>query len=292
MKKKHTDIKNKKREELKINFESLGLGSGDVVLIRASLGAVGRMDEKADTFINALLDVVGAGGTIISLAFTGGSFLKSPKKQDAYTVAKKSYAGALPNAMIERSDSVRSLHPMCSYVGIGKYACEITCDHDASSPAYAPVRKIIELEGKCVLVGCVGSSPGFTTTHLAEYDLGYLKKLPIFPWLNSVYYLDKDGSLKIFRRQDPGLCSKSFYKFYAIYVKEEILKTGYVGNAYSIMAPAAGAYNIDKRILKNDKKFNICGNRECIVCNTRRWDRIHHVPLYVVRKAVQLLRRR
>ena len=74
---------------------------------------------------------------------------------------------------------------MCSYVAIGKKAQLITQSHNADSPAYDPVRKIVEANEKCILVGCVGTSPGFTTTHLAEADLGYLKKLPILPWLNS-----------------------------------------------------------------------------------------------------------
>lgn len=278
------------KEDLKIDFESLGVEVGDIVLVRASLGAVGRLEFGADTFIDALLDAVGSDGTIVSLAFTTGSFFIRPKKEDAFTLSKKSYAGALPNAMILRSDSKRSLHPMCSYVAIGKYAEDITKDHNATSPAYEPMRKIVELNGKCALVGCVGSSPGFTTTHLAETDLGYLKTLPVFPWLKSTYYVDQDGDLKIFRRKDPGLCSNSFYKFYAIYVKEEILRTGRIGKAYSIMAPAKDAYRIDLKTLYLDKKFNICEQSDCRICNVERWDRIHRVPLYIGQKILKKLR--
>jgi len=268
---------------------TLGLEKGDVVLIRATLGAIGRIDGGANTFINALLDVVGPEGTIVSLAFTQGTFILKVKKEETFTLNKKSYAGALPNAMISYIDSKRSSHPMCSYVAIGKHAIEITKDHDASSPAYEPIRKIIALNGKCVLVGCVGNSPGFTTTHLAEYDLGHLKKFPIFPWLSSVYYFDKNGDKKIFRRKDPGLCSNSFYKFYALYVKEGVLKTGNIGKAYSILGLAKELYEIDYKTLSKNPKFNICGSPDCMTCSARRWDRLHHAPIYFFRRIINKL---
>ena len=266
------------------DFIKLGIQSGDVVLIRASLGAVGKIVGGAEAFIEALSDVVGDEGTVVSLAFTDSSFIKKPKTEDAFDLKKKSYAGALPNTMISRSNALRSRHPTCSYVAIGKHAKYITENHDENSPAYEPVRKIVELNGKNMLVGCVGSSPGFTTTHLAESDLGHLKNLPVFPWLKKTYYYDKNDDLKIFSRKDPGLCSNSFYKFYSLYVKNQILKTGHVGDAYSIIAPAKECFEIEIKMLGIDKRFNICDSKECWTCNAGRWDRIHHAPLFIFRK--------
>lgn len=269
------------KEDLKKNFENIGIRFGDVVLIRASLGAVGKMNGGADTFIDALIEVIGNEGTIVSLAFTDSSFITSPKKENAFHLKKKSYAGALPNSMIQRPDSLRSRHPTCSYVSIGKYASYITEGHNEYSPAYEPVRKIIELNGKNLLVGCVGSSPGFTTTHLAESDLGHLSYLPILPSLNKTYYYDESGNLKIFARKDLGLCSDSFYKFYSLYVKDGILNTGRIGDAYSIIAPAKKCYEIEFAALEKNKKFNICGSSLCFTCNARRWDRLAYAPLFL-----------
>ena len=268
------------------DFSKIGVQNGDTVLIRASLGAIGRMEKKANTFIDALYETVGSEGTIVSLAFTSGSWIRKPKVEDAFRPDKKSYAGALPNALLKYPNKFRSEHPMCSYVAIGKNAPFVTSGHDCKSTAYEPVRKVIELNGKCMLVGCVNSSPGFTTTHLAEADLGYLDSLPLMPWLNKTYYADENGKLKIFSRKDPGLCSQSFYKFYSLYVKEGILKTGHIGNAYSILSNAKKAYDIDFNQLKQNKLFNICENKHCFMCNAGRWDRIHHIPIYVIRKLI------
>jgi len=270
------------KQNLIKNFLEIGLNKGDVVLIRASLGAVGRITGGAQTFIDALLEVLGDEGTIVSLAFTSGSFLQKPKKEEAFHRLKESYAGALPNEMIKRSDSFRSKHPLCSYVAIGKFAKEITEQHGHSSPAYEPIRKIIEYQGKNLLVGCVESSPGFTTTHLAEQDLGMLK-IPIFSRFIKIYYKNEKNIYQIYQHKESGLCSKSFYKFYAHYVKKGILRTGFVGNAYSILAVAKECYDVDKSILMEDKKYNLCGSSDCFMCNVNRRDRIHHLPRYIVK---------
>lgn len=271
------------KQDLIDDFIKLGVCGGDVILIRASIGSIGRITGGAQTVIDALLEIIGEDGTIVSLAFTNGSFFRKPKKEDAFHSMKESYAGALPNEMIKRIDSLRSLHPMCSYVAIGRHAKEILDGHDHDSPAYEPIRKIIELNGKNVLVGCVSNSPGFTTTHLAEQDLGMLK-IPMFSRFSKTYFKNENGDFTIFERKDLGLCSKSFYKFYAHYVKSGILRTGFVGEAYSVLAPSRECYDIDKRILNLDKKFNICDSADCIMCNFNRRDMIHRIPGFIARR--------
>jgi len=264
------------------DFKLLGIEHGDTVLIRAAIRPVGCINNGATTVLNALLSTVGDEGTVVSLSFTESSFIRKPRYQDAFTHMTPTYAGALPQTMLEHKKSSRSKHPMCSYVAIGKNAEFITIDHGPESPAYEPIRKVMELRGKMILVGCVSSSPGFTTTHLAEYDLGLMNKI-IFPWLNSVYYLDDQGQYKLFRRRDAGFCSQSFSKFYTYYVQAGILQAGFVGNAYSITVPAQDAYCIEKQILSKHPRFNICGNPDCFMCNARRWDRVYMLPYFLSR---------
>ena len=70
---------------------------------------------------------------------------------DFFHTHQKSYVGSVPNEMINRSNSFRSKHPMCSFVAIGKHAEEIVSNHDHNSPAFEPVRKIVELQGKFII---------------------------------------------------------------------------------------------------------------------------------------------
>lgn len=267
------------QDKIKDSLSHLGIGKGDVVLIRGALKSLGRAYLKDINFLDAILEVIGKEGTLVSLAFTKSSTILPPKKSDHFNVNKPTYAGAIPQLMLDHPESYRSQHPMCSFVAIGKHAEYITAGHDHTSPAYAPMEKIMELGGKGVLVGCVKSSPGFTTAHLAEYKLG-MHKLVILPKLTTTYFRDKTGEIKLFRRPDLGLCSQSYYKFYAYYVREGVLQSARVGEAYSIMVPLQEAYKIEYDLLKKDRKFNICNNPICVACYARRWDRLLHIPRF------------
>jgi aminoglycoside N3'-acetyltransferase len=281
------------KESLVEDLKKMGVQHGDTLFLRANYSSVGLPRRSValkggdNPLIAALLEAVGEEGTLVSLAYTK-SFFGKAKPDEAYDLNTKSYAGALPNTMLQHSAAKRSRHPMNSMVAIGKHADTITENHDETSPAYEPVRKMMELNAKMMLIGIVDSSPGFTTTHLAEYDLGLHKRV-ILPKLNQVYYKDLNGELKLFKREDVGLCSNSYRKFYSHYVDHEVLRVGEVGNAYAIMVGANEAYEIDKNVLKNNPKFNICGRPTCFYCNARRWDRIHHLPLFVLRTLLKRL---
>jgi aminoglycoside N3'-acetyltransferase len=272
------------RQSLLQDFSALKIVAGDVILLRAGLKAVGHI--TGHDFVEAILDAIGPSGTLVSLAFTSGSFIKKADPANAFTSQTKSYAGALPSAMLAHPRAKRSRHPTNSYVAIGEHADKITQGHGPESGAYEPVRTIMSLGGKCVLIGCVRSSPGFTTAHLAEIDLGQHKRV-IMPWLSNVYYRDDEEAVKLFRRRDSGLCSQSFWKFYSYYVRAGILTAGYVGNAYSISAPASECYDIERKILSKSPKFNICGSPDCFFCNAQRWDRVHRIPLFLARRGLQ-----
>ena len=64
------------RETLRRDLEALGLRPGDVVLVRADVGEVGRVKGgTGDALIGALRDAVGPEGTLVALAFTRTRFL-------------------------------------------------------------------------------------------------------------------------------------------------------------------------------------------------------------------------
>lgn len=268
-------------QKLSSDLQSLGVNKGDTLLVRAGLRAVGQMEtNNIGDFIEVLLDAVGEEGTIVGLSFTNSFFIKK-NKSIVFDGTNPSYTGAFANLMLQHPRAVRSRHPTNSYVAIGKNAHFILDDHDENSGAYEPIRKIVEFDGKMILIGCAGSSPGFTTTHLAEVDLGLHKRI-IFPWLNGAYY-KKDGESRLFKRTDLGSCSSTFYRFYGHYIKDELLRQGNVGDAYSILIGAKKAYALELQILKENPRITICNAPNCRLCRARRWDNLIDLPLYVAR---------
>jgi aminoglycoside N3'-acetyltransferase len=278
-------------QKLEYNLVSLGIKKGDTLLVRADLGAIGKIDTRnREDYINCMLNAVGVEGTIVGLSFTNSFSIFNKNKNVIFERNSKTYTGAFSNTMLKFKNSLRSSHPTNSYVAIGKYAEYILKEHDETSGAYEPIRKLMELNAKMILIGCVESSPGFTTTHLAEVDLGLHKRI-IFPTLSASYYKNK-GELKIFRRKDLGSCSSTFYKFYGFYVRKKLLKQGYVGNAYSILIDAEKAYSLDYEILKAEPKITICNNPSCKLCRMRRWDNMYDIPKYAISMLVKKIKKK
>jgi aminoglycoside N3'-acetyltransferase len=272
--------------DLENQLKAIGVEKGDTILVRANIGRIGRLDsrDKMD-YLSFILNVIGPEGTVVALSFTDSSFIVRDKTL-VFDDKTKSNAGSFPNLLLSHKLSLRSLHPTNSYTAIGKNAKYILDGHNHNSGAYDPIKKIIELDGKMILIGCVENSPGFTTAHLAEIDLDLHRRI-IFPSLNTVYFKTPEGKVSLFKRKDLGGCSASFYKFYSYYVKNEALTQGYIGKAYSIMIKAKKAYEIEYGIMKNDNKFNLCENPICALCRARRWDNLIDIPAYLFRKFLQ-----
>lgn len=262
------------------DLRAMGVQKADTLVIRADLGAIGRI--KRQDLLEGLLEAVGTEGTVLALAFTGSSFIKPANPNESFSPLSRSYAGGLPNTMLSDPRARRSEHPICSFVAIGAKAEWLLQGHGPHSSCYEPIRRVVQDGGKMLLVGCVKSSPGFTTAHLAEYDLGLHHRI-IMPWLSSTYYTDAKGKKHLFRVRDSGLCSKSFVKFYGLHVEQGILRTGQVGNAYSVIVPAAKSYEVERAMLVTNPRFNVCDSPTCFLCNARRWDRVHHIPFYLAR---------
>ena len=56
-------------DSLRNDLKALGVSSGDLLFLRISYKAIGRVEGGPKTFVDALLDVVGKEGTIVVTAF-------------------------------------------------------------------------------------------------------------------------------------------------------------------------------------------------------------------------------
>ncbi|HAX91420.1 MAG TPA: hypothetical protein DCY07_04335 [Rhodospirillaceae bacterium] len=284
--KKHT------RESLAQDYSKMGLERGDIVLVRSALSAIGHtnLQNKSD-HINAILDAIGDEGTLVGLAFSKSFALiiGNPPKEFTFDDTVPAITGGFANLMLQHPGRQRSRHPTNSFVAIGRHAADILEGHDETSHSYYPMEKLIGLDAKMLLVGCTETSPGFTTAHLAEYNLGLLKKIK-FPWIHRVFY-KKDGMLKLFKRTEIGGDSKTFYKFYPLYREQNLLKVGHVGDAESYLIKCREAYDIEYARLKNDPKFCICDDKDCFVCCGRNTDNIRNWPQFYARRGGKVIKK-
>ena len=168
--------------------------------------------------------------------------------------------------MLSHPESYRSTHPTNSYVAIGENAKYILGEHNENSKCYTPISKLLELDGKMLLVGCVDSSPGFTTIHYAQEVLGLTEK-SFLKNLKGIQYKDRN-TIKKFLRKDYGGCSRGFKKFYSLYMKKRILERLKVGDAPSLIIDANKAYELELETLRERPNYLLCDEPLCFSCRS------------------------
>jgi aminoglycoside 3-N-acetyltransferase len=278
-------------DDLVRGIKGLDIKRGDTVLVRAALRAIGDIDQnqkRSIALLQALLDVVGAEGTIVGLAFNRPSLFPKKNENSIITAQTPPMNGGLAIEMVNWPGAMRSQHPTNSFVAIGRLAGELVMGHDETATCFHPMKKIIEYDGKLILVGCVRSSPGFSTTDFALEELGFATRSISSGW-QGVYY-ERDHEVRLFKRKDVPGCSRGFYKMYSHYVREGKLRTGFVGDAYSVTINARDAFEIDTRILKENPKYTLCDRPDCFCCRGSRLYNKSDMPKYYISQAIPILR--
>lgn len=278
------------KEKLIGDFEKLGLIEGDVVFIRGNLGKVGRMKPR-EVFLDALFEVIGISGTVVTLGFTKSFPFYKVDKEYIFKKTTVPETGAFGKLCLKYENSKRSMHPTNSFIAIGKYTDEILKDHDENSMLYDPVKKLIELNAKMIVFGIIDESPGFTTAHYAQQELGLTKK-SFFKNLFRVYYEDSFGTPKLYKKNNVGGCSAGFGKFYPYYLASGFLKTGSIGNSSAILINAKDAYGIEYKLIKDNNSFHFCDNPLCISCRVAwKYDQKYSIN-YIFLKIFNLFKRK
>lgn len=167
------------------DLRRLGLAAGDVVLVHSSLGAIGWVAGGAAGVIEALLAVVGHGGTVVMPAHSGqmsdpahwqnppvpAEWIETLRAEtpafDPRTTPTRGM-GAIADLFRTWPGAVRSGHPTLSFAALGPEAEAVTADHRLESPLgeYSPLMRLYERQAKVLLLGV-----GFercTALHLAE----------------------------------------------------------------------------------------------------------------------------
>jgi aminoglycoside 3-N-acetyltransferase len=156
------------------DLRALGLSTGDTVIVHVSLRAVGRLREGATTMLSALLDTVGAGGTVVAPTQTHGP--ADPGGGHAAAVFDPATTpsrgcGQLAEAVRTWPGAVRSGHPHLSFAAVGRRAAHLMAHHDLSESLGpgSPLGRLVEVDARVLLIG-VGFERA-TILHLAEYGL-------------------------------------------------------------------------------------------------------------------------
>jgi aminoglycoside 3-N-acetyltransferase len=176
------------RERMQEDFVALGLTSGMCLMMHSSLKSIGWVPGGAQLVIEALMEILGADGTLMTPVHS--THLTDPKTWEAppvpeawHETIRNGFPGFNPATTPSRGmgiisetlrkwpGAVRSNHPHTSFCAVGPLAQSLMADHALSSPMgkRSPLQKLVNAEGTTLLLG-VGFGNN-TCFHLAEESL-------------------------------------------------------------------------------------------------------------------------
>lgn len=177
------------RADLCALFTRAGIGSGMDVMMHSALGKLGYVVNGAHDVIDALLDVVGADGTVLVPAQSGqltdpAEWRNPPVPPEWQEVIRANMApfdprrtparnrGLVVETFLSYPEMRRSAHPIASIAAIGARAAHYTAEHPLHEMlgVGSPVHKLY-LQGGHVLFLDTGLA-ACTALHLAEFLAG------------------------------------------------------------------------------------------------------------------------
>ncbi|KAB2785011.1 aminoglycoside 3-N-acetyltransferase [Brucella anthropi] len=164
------------------SLQKLGVQLGDLLMVHASLKAIGPVEGGAETIVAALRSTVGPSGTLMGYA----SWDKSPYEETLNGArlgddARRSWPpfnpatagtyrgfGLLNQFLVQAPGARRSAHPDASMVAVGPLAETLTQPHELGHALGegSPIERFVRLGGKVLLLGAPLNS--VTALHYAE----------------------------------------------------------------------------------------------------------------------------
>ncbi|MCB0077237.1 MAG: aminoglycoside 3-N-acetyltransferase [Anaerolineales bacterium] len=226
---------------LSTQLRQLGVAHGDLLMVHASLRAVGPTEGRAAGLIQALLDAVGEAGTLMAYVDYEAS-ADLPYFDPVHSPAAVDY-GALAEEIRRWPTATRSLNPGASVAAIGAAAAWLCADHplDYGYGLGSPFAKLVERQGKVVLLG--SDFDHVTLLHYAEH----IAPLPQKRVVRRDYRM-KVGeeivarSVEEFDTSEPvvdGMPTDYFAQITQAFVDGGRAASGTVGRALAVLLPAA-----------------------------------------------------
>lgn len=170
------------RRELGEQLRAIGVRAGDLVMVHASLRAVGPIDGGPAALLDALLDALGPEGTLAAyVSWQHSSYDATldgrelpPRERAEWPVFDPASAppydgfGQLNRFVCAHPKVRRSAHPDASMAAIGRVAADLTAHHDLVDGygTASPLGRFVQWRGRVLMLG---APPGTVTAlHLAE----------------------------------------------------------------------------------------------------------------------------
>lgn len=167
-------------------FQSVGVKPGMILAVHTALSKFGYVIGGAETFNDALIELLGYNGTLIMPMQCGSHnepsyFRYPPMERELYAKYRENLPSfdslnsetemmsKVVDNLRRRNKAVISYHPNLAFVAYGKYA-RMLCGHHELNFGLSdtsPLGRLYELRAYCLLAGV--SYDNMTALHLSEY---------------------------------------------------------------------------------------------------------------------------
>ncbi len=234
-------------------LRSLGVQPGDLLLAHSSLSSFGRVDGGAPAVVEALIESVSPGGTVIMPTFNYGTLPYDPATTPSLT-------GAITEAFWRLPGAIRSAHPTHSFAGIGPLADQLlgVHDYDHTLGRRSPLWKLWERNSWVLLIGCDHTASSMI--HVAEEATNVPHR-----GRTRVAHVQRGTEVTDVVVGRPG-CSHGFN------VIDEPLRAGgcvretTIGNARLMLMRARDIVTAAGNLLKQDPAALLCDRPDCDRC--------------------------
>ncbi len=240
------------------------MATSGILYVRASLRPFARQIRSAGS-ITAFLRQVFPHEEVFAPHFQGAR----PFWRRAPTSFAGTNSGALGRLLAAEPGAVLSAHPSHRFVGLGPRVSEVLAEHDYKTSCFHPVNVLSARDDfSMLLLGCVEDSPGFSTVHAVQYELGLTRKHVIRHLLRWDLQCAQ-GMQSITAQEAPG-CSLSFDKFYPTYASDgNFVAAELDGRKFLFVQSARRAMAGEREILSRNPRFVECNRLTCTTCRLR-----------------------
>lgn len=190
------------------------------MLVHSSLSSFGRVEGGADAVIDAIIEAVSPGGTVLFPTLTGSEALSAENPPVFDVLNTPCWTGKIPETARKRPGFIRSCHPTHSVCAFGEKAEWFTEGHQFSPTPCgigSPYDKLVKSGGLILLIG---------VTHDSNTTMHYVEEIAEVPWhmqpgiaLSTIKYADgriaqvpvtlhKYGTPRDFTRPEPEMLAK------------------------------------------------------------------------------------
>jgi aminoglycoside 3-N-acetyltransferase len=237
------------RTSLAADLRSIGIGTGDAVLVHAALRQVGPVVGGADTILDALRDVVGPEGTLLGYCDWQ---LEDDERDDPalrphvppfdpHRSRSTRDNGFWPELLRTTPGARRSANPGASMAALGARAEWFTADHalDYGYGPQSPLGKLVKARGKVLMLGAPLDT--MTLLHHAEHIAAFPNKRVIS--YEAPILVDGEKVWRRFEEFDTSDAPDGMPEDYFATIVREFLATGEgregkIGEASSVLVPA------------------------------------------------------